>query len=94
MNNRYLNRIGRDLRIFMRNIQLDTDNKFLLEINGDGILKLSGVSDIIEYDDAYISVVSEKALTDISGKNMVLDIFNEKKITVSGQIDAIKFIYR
>lgn len=88
------NSLGRRLRNFFRGAQIDTDNKFLLEFNSDGLLNLSGITDILEYDEDYILVESKQCITQISGQKLLLDTFNDKKIIVSGQVEDIKFIDR
>ena len=85
---------GENIRRFIRNTQIDTENKFLLEVSGEGFLNLSGVEDISEYTDNYIFVVSDKKFTEIDGKNLHLDYYGSRKIVVAGQIDSIRFLDR
>ena len=89
-----LARAGEAIRKFIRSTQIDTDNKFLMEINTDGMLNLSGVEDITEYTDEYIFIVSKKKFTEINGSHLHLDYYGSRKISVAGQIDCIKFLHR
>ena len=77
-----------------RNLQLDTDRSFHLEMNSEGNLRITGITDIKGYDEYCILVVSPKYITDIKGYGLFMEKFSEREIIVSGKIDTVSFIKR
>ena len=82
------------LRKISRSLQLDTDRSFHLEMNSEGNLRITGITDIKGYDEYCILVVSPKYITDIKGYGLFMEKFSEREIIVSGKIDTVSFIKR
>lgn len=77
-----------------RKMQVDTDRRFLLEMNSEGNLRITGITDIKGYDESNIIVISVKYVTEITGRSLFMKRFSDTEIIVSGEIDRIDFIRR
>lgn len=77
-----------------RKMQVDTDRRFLLEMNSEGNLRITGITDIKGYDESNIVVISVKYVTEITGRSLFMKRFSDTEIIVSGEIDRIDFIRR
>lgn len=77
-----------------RQLQLDTDRSYLLEVNSEGKLRICGITDISSYDEQSVLVLSEKYITEIKGFNLFMLKFSDSEISVSGKIASITFTER
>ena len=77
-----------------RILQLETDRSFLLEMNSEGNLRITGITDIKGYDECTILVVSIKYVTEIKGQQPFMQRFSDSEIIVSGEIGSISFMKR
>ena len=80
------------LREFLRRTQTDTDRKFRLEINSDGVLSLCGIKEVKSFDDDNILISCNNLITEIKGENMYISNFSDSEISVSGGISGINFL--
>ena len=84
----------RKLRRYLRSVQLYTDRRFLLEMNSEGELRVTGITDIRSYDEWGILVISRSNITEIKGSELVMNKFSESEISVCGKIDTVNFMRR
>ena len=81
-------------RKMARSLQIDTDRSYLLEMNSEGNLRVTGITDIKSYDESSVLVLSEKFITEIKGSSLFMQKFSDSEINVSGEILTINFIKR
>lgn len=81
-------------RKMARSLQIDTDRSYLLEMNSEGNLRVTGITDIKSYDESSVLVLSEKFITEIKGSGLFMQKFSDSEINVSGEILTINFIKR
>lgn len=82
------------IRRLRRSLQLESDRSFLLEVNSSYELKICGIREVLTYDEANILVAAAEHLTQIKGENLMMNIFSDTVISVSGVIDSISFLRR
>ena len=75
-------------------MQLESDRSFLLEMNSEGNLRITGITDIKGYNERSILVISQKYVTEIKGQKLFMERFSDSEIIVSGDTDTISFIKR
>ncbi len=90
----YFDKIQTFARKTARSLQIDTDRSYLLEMNSEGNLRISGITDIKNYDESCVLVLSDKFVTEIKGKALYMQRFTDTEINVSGDVFAINFIKR
>ncbi len=89
-----LENFSSEIRGFLRKSQIDTDNKFLLELNSDGVLSLCGVEDLREYNGCSILAVTRAQVIRIEGRGLFIDTFGDRLICIRGEINSIEFLHR
>ena len=92
MENKWSGIFNEWLREFLRRTQTDTDRKFRLEINSDGVLSLCGIKEVKSFDDDNILISCDNLITEIKGENMYISNFSDSEISVSGEISGINFL--
>ncbi len=88
------NKIASFFTAFMKDAELDTDDRFLLEFDSSGALFIKGCREIVGYEEEGLLLDCVQFFVNVKGKDLQLERFSKKGTLVSGQVESISFMKR
>ena len=74
-----------------RDSALAPAESFSLEMNTDGVLRIKGVEDVLEFDDSKIVLLCGSFMLSLTGKALEFKTYSSNETAVGGEIQLIEF---
>lgn len=78
----------------LKESSLETDDGFLLEFNSEGELSLKGCSDIGNFSDETVLLVSKPYYINVKGRALQIKIFSKQDTVIAGTVENIGIVRR